>query len=185
MALNRGLILHHVMSSDRFPKGSDARQRLLDAVPDDTHALLQEPLLSASWYDERHAVALSRAVADVLALDDAGVVDFFRELQLGAYGAVYKMILPFMSPGTLMDRAPWFWSRQHDTGELVVDEKGERHAAGRIVRNENACDEVYSLAILGGMQASVMLTGATGVRGERRIDREAPEPRVTFRVEWD
>jgi len=97
MPKNRGLLMHQTLASARFAPGSTARERLLEAVPEPTREIIEAHVMPSSWYDEKHTLAVCRAVVEILGLEtQREIIQLFREQQLIAYSRIYKMILPFM-----------------------------------------------------------------------------------------
>ena len=182
MPRNRGLLTHHVLSSPRFAPGGPARQRLFDLLSDEAAAVLSGPILPSSWYDENAAVELARAVRIVLDLaDDDAFKDYYRKATTVSYSRVYKFLFSLFSPGTLISRAPSVWRRQHDTGEVVVDEARADGVRGRIVGDPCVADPDYSLVILAGMEAVAAMTGVRPVRGTRRV---ISQQEIEFSLSW-
>lgn len=182
MPRNRGLLTHHVLSSPRFAPGGATRERLFDLLSDEAAAILSGPILPSSWYDENAAVELARAVRIVLDLgDDEAFKDYYRKATTVSYSRVYKFIFSFLSPSLLMSRAPSVWRRQHDTGELKIDELRDDGGRGRIVGDPCVADRDYSLVILAGMEAVAAMTGVRAVRGDRRV---ISKQEIEFTLSW-
>lgn len=183
MPNNRGLLMHQTLASTRFGPGSAARERLFAAVPEDTREILEARVMPSSWYDERHTLAVCRAVVDILGLGtEREIITLFREQQLIAYSRIYKMILPFMKPESLVQKSEWMWRRHHDTGDLAVEELRPDGAVIRFTGNPNICDEIYSLAVTGGIEAAITLTRTHNVRGKPEV---ISDDVMLLRMSWD
>lgn len=126
-----------------------------------------EHVRPADWVDEWLTVRLTEALVDALHLnDDEAIRKYFRDHQTVAYSRVYKMVLSFLKPRTLLDRAGWFWRRQHQSGQLVIDAFGDDWAKGRVHDHPPISHRLYAIAVLAGIEATLALTGAAPVRGE-------------------
>jgi len=170
MPRNRAMLAHQLLASPRLAPGSAARDRVFQRLSPEARATFSGTVLPSSWIDEWHAVELHRAIRVALELtDDEAFKEYYRKAQVVAYSRVFKFLLAFASPALMLSRSPSVWKKQHDTGELVVDEVKDASARGRVVGDPCATDPDYSLCILAGMEAALGLTGARPVTGERRI----------------
>lgn len=160
------MVVWHMLRSPRLAPGSAARERVLGALDESDREIL-EHVRPADWVDEWLTVRLTESLVDGLGLsDDEAIRKYFRDHQTVAYSRVYKMVLRFLKPRTLLDRGPWFWRRQHQSGQLVIDAFGEGWAKGRIIDHPPIAHRLYAIAVLAGIEATVALTGAAPVRGE-------------------
>ena len=179
--LHRAMVVWHMLRSPRLAPGSAARERVLGKLDQSDREIL-EHVRPADWVDEWLTVRLTEALVDGLGLaDDETVRKYFRDHQTVAYSRVYKMVLSFLKPRTLLDRAGWFWTRQHRSGQLVVDRFGDDWAKGRIVDHPPIAHRLYAIAVLAGIEATLALTGAAPVRGE--IVATGPDW-AEFEVRW-
>lgn len=170
MAKNRGMFLHTILASPRFAAGTDGRNKLLAAVSPEARELLENPIFTSSWYDERISVEVARASVSILGLEgDDAIRAHFRALQLPGLGKVYRVILSMMTPEIVARKADWFWRRTHDSGDVIVESVKDGVMRARCTKSPTVADPVYSLAVLGGIEGVVSLTGATPVVGKRWI----------------
>jgi hypothetical protein len=164
------MFLHTVLASPRFSKDSDGRAKLLAAVSLEARDVLESPIFTSSWYDERISVEVARATTQILGLtDDDAIRQHFRALQLPGLGRIYRVVLSMMTPAIVAKKADWFWRRTHDSGELVVESVQDCVSLARVVSSPTVADPIYSLAVLGGIEGVISLTGATPVVGKRTI----------------
>lgn len=176
------MFLRCVLDSPRFAQGGDARDRLFAAVSPEARAVLEAPIFPSSWYDERVSVEVVRAAAPLLGLQgDEAIQAYFRLLQVPSLGRVYRVILSMMSPETIARRAAWFWRRNHDSGEMVIDSVEGGVARARVLGSPTVADPVYSLAVAGGIEGLLALTGVVPVAARRWI--EGPEA-ARFELRW-
>lgn len=174
-------MLHNVMRHPRFTDGAPDREGLLTRVSAECRDLLEHRVLPSSWHDEAFSVEVVNAIVDVLGLDtDDSRRAWFRELQVRGYSKIYKTILPFLSAEMLAKRAPSFWGRQHDTGELIIDAVGDGEGRGRVVGDPHALDPVYGLVITAGVEAALSLTKAKTVT----MEHEIAEGELRFLARW-
>ena len=164
------MFLHTLLRSPRFVAGSDGRARLLDAVSPEAREVLENPIFTSSWYDERISVEVARASMQILNLtDDDAIKAHFRALQLPGLGRVYRVILRMMTPEIVAKRAGWFWGRTHDSGDVEVESVKEGVMRAHVTKSLTVADPIYSLAVLGGIEGVISLTGAIPVIGRRFI----------------
>ena len=175
------MVVWQMLRSPRLAPGSAARERVF-AKLDPADREILEHVRPADWVDEWLTVRLTDALVEELPLaDEEAVRKYFRDQQTIAYSRVYKMVLSFLKPRTLLDRAPWFWRRQHQSGQLVIDGFGEGWAKGRIIDHPPISHRQYAIAVLAGIEATLALTGAAPVRGE--IVGSGPDW-AEFDVKW-
>lgn len=159
-----------MLRSPRFVAGSDGRARLLDAVSAEAREVLEAPIFASNWYDERLSVDVARAMIEILGLTDEDAISaHFRTLQLPGLGRVYRVILSMMTPEIITKRSDWFWRRTHDTGDFIVESIKDGISSARVVKSPTVADPIYSLAVLGGIEGVISLTGVTPVTGKRTI----------------
>jgi len=164
------MFLHTVLSSPRFAKGSEGRAKLLDAVSAEAREVLEAPIFTSSWYDERISVEVARAAMQILGITDEDAIrQHFRQLQLPGLGRIYRVILSMMTPEIVAKKADWFWRRTHDSGDVVVESVADGVMRARCENSQTVADPIYSLAVLGGIEGVISLTGATPVVGKRTI----------------
>jgi len=182
VAKNRGLFLHTILASARFADGTEGRARLLASVSDDARAVLEAPIFTSSWYEERISVEVARACISILEIEgDDAIKAHFRALQLPALGRVYRFILSMMTPEIVAKRSEWFWSRTHDSGDFIVESVADRVARGRVRNSATVADPIYSLAVLGGIEAVISLTGAPSITSKRMI---VSIDETKFEIRW-
>lgn len=175
------MFLHTILASPRFVAGSDGRAKLLEAVSPEARELLDTPIFTSSWYDERISVEVARASVAILGIEgDDAIRAHFRALQLPGLGRIYRVILSMMTPEIVAKRAGWFWRRTHDSGDVVVESVNDGVMRARCTKSPTVADPVYSLAVLGGIEGVVSLTGAAPVHGKRWI-LGADETRLEIR----
>lgn len=181
MAKNRGLFLHTILTSSRFQEGTEGRARLFEMVSSEARAILENPIFTSSWYDERISVEVANAMIEILGIEgDDAIKQHFRTLQLPGLGRIYKFILSMMTPEIVAKRAPWFWGRTHDSGEVDVEMKPQ-HVIGHIRNSPTVADPVYSLAVLGGIEGVISMTGTPHLTSSRTIlDRET----TRYEIRW-
>lgn len=175
------MVVWHMLRSPRLAPGSPARERVLSSLSEADREIL-EHVRPADWVDEWLTVRLTEAVVDGLNLKNEDAVrKYFRDQQTVAYSRVYKMVLRVLKPRTLMDRAAWFWRRQHQSGQLVIDGFGTDWAKGRIIEHPPISHRLYSVAVLAGIEATLALTGAAPVSG---TIGETGSDWAEFEVRW-
>lgn len=174
-------MLHNVMRHPRFAEDGPDRAPLLERVSAPCRDLLEHRVLPSSWHDEAYSVEVVNAIVELLDLStDPARRAWFRDLQVRGYSRIYQAILPFFSAEMLAKRAPSFWRRQHDTGELIIDEIGDGAGTGRVVGDPHALDPVYGLVITAGVAAALSLTKAKTVAMEHHIT----DDELRFLVRW-
>jgi hypothetical protein len=164
------MFLHTILASPRFRAGTEGRAKLLEAVSAEAREIIDAPIFTSSWYDERISVEVARATVAILGIEGEDAIRaHFRALQLPGLGRIYRVILSMMTPDIIAKKSGWFWQRTHDSGEIEVESVKDGVMRARCVKSPTVADPIYSLAVLGGIEGIVSLTGATPVTGKRWI----------------
>src|SRR5262249_38703757 len=95
--------------------------------------------------------------------------DYYRRATQVSYSRVYKFLLSLVSPTMVISRAPSVWRKQHDSGELLVDEVRDSFARGHVTDDPCAVDVDYSLVLVANMEAMMGLAGTRPLKDDQRV----------------
>lgn len=125
----RGL-LRYVKDSG-YPGGIPA---LLARLPEEDRSYFAEKILSSLWYPYEAFSALARIIdqeiarGDVAVLEDVGHASGRLDL-----GGVFRFVTAILTVERIVSRAPAYWRRYCDAGELRVTDKGSNHFTVQLV----------------------------------------------------
>ena len=114
--------------------GSEARQKVLDALPQHVRRIAQDDSMRTKWVKVSDFFAVYDVVTKVLFDGDySKLIEIGRQqVRNDMSSGIYRIFMKVISPSWAVKRAPMFWRLYHDSGELIVEEKEPKHIIGRV-----------------------------------------------------
>jgi hypothetical protein len=182
----RGGVIKESRDLMRTAYGADAYRRALNTLSPEERAIIDGPILAASWYSlatwDRFQAAM-RAEARTRAGETELEFDMrnLRESGPQAVRSVYKFLLGLMSSQSALDGAAVVWNRAYSEGRCQVVE----NEPGRAVLRYCDCSPAFRTTLIhhfpAGTTFALELSGAKNV--DVRISRdEVVNDKLTFEV---
>jgi len=149
-------------------------------LPEELHHYLEERVSPASWYPESDAIALIRALMQLMPGQEDEVLEGFgvvtaRELGNGVYSHLVK-------DGASAGSTFALWASMHDTGELTVDFEDTHKMVFRLVGYDHTSREMC--AIIGSYLQETIRMGGRNASMEDIACTLSGEPACSWRATW-
>ncbi len=148
----------------RSTQGEEGVRRLLERLPDDSRALLADKILPSGWYPFVPAfVTPTRVVCELFHGGDvSGAWQVGRYSADSALKGVYKALLVFVSPKTVVERGPGVLAAYYRPLETRVTKLAE----GRYGLHLSGMDEpspIFDRRIAGWTERALEMAGAKDI----------------------
>jgi hypothetical protein len=104
----------------------DERERLLSALPSEFEMNTLKP---GEWYPRAWFDTITSAVADergtTIEERFAAVEELVSFVVRDNQSSVWKLLMKFLTPTTILNQFPKFWSKYYSIGEVMVVQTGE------------------------------------------------------------
>jgi hypothetical protein len=155
------------------------------ATPPELQHYLTARILLSSWYPERDAVELIRAMTRIWQpksgrdpWEEVGRV-VVAEFASGAYKGLFRVGDPL---GTLRNY-PLQWKLRHDTGEMTIVPEGEGRARVELVDYDLPSPD-YCRSLGGSMLGLLEIAGAEGIAVEKSHCTANGDPSCVWLASW-
>lgn len=175
----RGLLKYVKDSS--YPGGISG---LLGKLPEEDKAYFSEKILSSLWYPYPAFSALARIIecevaqGNPAALEEVGRFSGRQDL-----GGIFRFVTAILTIERIVNRAPAFWRRYCDTGDLGVVAAGPGHYTVRL-SGFPEIDKAHCHMICGWMRGLGDGTGAKDVDIQKTKCVHQGDPHCEYTGSW-
>jgi hypothetical protein len=188
MARTKGVGFTNVRSFVISTQGAPAWEAMVASFPKAEREVL-ESAVAVGWYDLELYARLIHEVDRRFGTGDLRLVQ-----ALGRYEAekdlttIHQWLLRFFNPALIIEQTGKYWNRFHDTGQWVVERRGDRELVARL-SEWGVVDAALCRELVGYFQRLLELIGAGDVRVEHTHCRarggQVCEFRGTYRLKKD
>jgi hypothetical protein len=161
------------------------KERVLNALPDELHAEMGA-LKPGMWYPRAWFEAISCAVADergtTIEEKFAAVEELGLYLARDNQSSVLKLLMKFLTPATILNQLPKFWSKYYNSGVVTVVETGEANS-GCVELKGFTGVRYISPTVSAWVRAAYEAMGITDL--EIREVNNAPEDETPKEFRWE
>lgn len=184
MARIKGSLL--VVRRAYLERRSAAEKRaVLRALPEETRELMESETDPSAWYPLRHMVALNRALADHLGMDDEeALLDVGRFAAEVALADVRDSLMQEGGPGFLFRQAPSVWHQHYDSGNVLTRNFRPESGGTFVLQGFDDPHPEICGSVRGWIWATIELTGVDDVEVEEVRCRCRGDEACEFRCSW-
>jgi hypothetical protein len=183
MALTKGVGFINVRAfvTERF--GAGAWRELTSSLEASDRDLL-DGVVSVGWYDLRLYARLIRKLDERFGDGDLKLVH-----SLGRFEAehdlttIHQWFLRLVRPSIAIEQTGKYWRRFHDTGEWVIERRGNREVMGTLV-GWGVVDTALCRELVAYMARTLELLGGRDVLMDHPRCRARGEDLCEFRLRW-
>ena len=165
-----------------YEHGKDVFREVMMKLSEDQYRMFRKKLLVTAWVPLDDFLDLNRAIVDVLWDGDERMIEVVGRYSADqSFNRFYKILLRFITPDTLMDKASSIFSSMYRPGEQKIEESGKGYCRFSISGME-VKDPVLYYRIKGYAERAAELTGAKNLRTELEIhDNHRVNAYITMR----
>ncbi len=151
------IILAKKFFTQRF--GSDALDKILNAMSENNKTIIKKAISSANWEPEEAYIEFLSAADKVFGCGDNSIpFDCGYYLAKEGIPKIYKIFIRFGDPLFVIQRADRFWSQVHSTGRLSVTHTGPNAVIGRL-EDKAYPHKAFCASLLGYFKGILELCG--------------------------
>jgi uncharacterized protein (TIGR02265 family) len=181
----RGTVLHARKTFVKEHFGSEAWEKVLQALSDESKEVFQGLIISAGWYPFSVGENLDQAIVDILG---KGNPKIFEEIGVQSardnLSGAHKTFLAQGNPQYFMATANTIYQFYYDTGYRTYEKTGP--TSGIMTTHEA---ETFStpdcFTVIGWYKEALKMCGAKNVQMEEETCRAKGGPYCRYRVQWE
>jgi hypothetical protein len=179
----RGIILHSFRVSAVEIWGEDGLRAIAARLPEDTRArTLDEIVLPVAWLPERDVMRWHEVVFTGPARSDEVAFRRFMDRTMDhGFGRVRRLLLRFVTPHGLMQKAAALWRHDHTHGSLEIESR-ERSLTGVLRDHPYSTTPISRLAIAEVFRYALEMSGVKNAREEHAPGGAGD---LLVRLAWD
>jgi hypothetical protein len=141
-------------------RGPEAYAQVLDALPEDLRAMLEDGILETRWYPYEILVQLTETIDRVLGNGDVSLAyDMGRFSCDQNLTTAMRLLFKFGNIGWLLDRVAKAWGKQFDEGQMLVVRRDVGTEVVLELLDHPHPNRAHCLAIKGWMVRATELSG--------------------------